>query len=327
MTIQDFHERIDRLVTLDLGDRGVEHLYRAARELQRDPLSGRAAEALAKVPRNSTVLMTTGSVSRAWISPEVGENDGPAGAAVIARALALGFNALPVIVAEQTLIPGLTGMLTSAGLSVLPYAQARIAAQDESLAVATVVPFATDDESALRAADEILDDLDPVLMFSTERVGRASDDVYYSMRGVDYGMGRARVDLLWDRARERGIPTVAVGDGGNEIGMGLIADAVQAHVRHGERICATSSTDVLVPAACSNWGCYGIAAALAVKVQDPRLLHTPEAEEALLRRGVDLGMINSVHGLIDMNVDGIPASTHLALAEMLVAVSRPLLSQ
>ncbi|PKW14573.1 glutamate cyclase domain-containing protein [Saccharopolyspora spinosa] len=322
MRTDQIDERLDRLVTLDLGGRGVEHLYDAARRRQGGPLVGAAADLLAAVPDGATVLMTTGSVSRAWISPTVGENDGPAGAAAVARALALGSHALPVLVGEETLAEGLAAMLTSAGLSVLPYEQARIAAHDGSLAVATVLRFPTTDEEAEPAAQRLLDDLSPAAAFSTERVGRAADGIYYSMRAVDYGMGRARIDRLWDSARERGIPTLAVGDGGNEIGMGVIGEAVRAHVRHGETIGAISETDVLVTAACSNWGCYGIAAALAARAKDPRLVHTAQREAALLRRGTDLGLINSVAGVIDSDVDGIPETTHVALAEMVHAVVR-----
>lgn len=320
--IGQIDERLDRLITLDLGGRGVEHLYAAARARQGGALTGAAADALAAVPDGATVLMTTGSVSRAWISTTVGENDGPAGAAVIARALALGSRALPVLVAESTLLDGLAAMLTSAGLSVLPYEQARIAAADGSLAVATVLPFPTTDAEAEPAARRLLDELDPVLAFSTERVGRAADGVYYSMRAVDYGMGRARIDRLFDLAHQRGIPTVAVGDGGNEIGMGVISETVHEHVKHGPTIAAVSGADVLVTAACSNWGCYGIAAAFAARRKDSRLVHTAARETALLRRGTDLGMINSVAGVIDSDVDGIPESTHVALAEMVHAVVR-----
>ncbi|MDG4669343.1 glutamate cyclase domain-containing protein [Mycobacterium sp. 236(2023)] len=321
-TLTTLDDRLDNLVTLDLGGRGVEHLFTAARARQGTSLVGAAADALAAVPDGATVVITTGSVSRAWISPTVGENDGPAGAAVIARALALAKNVTPVIVAEETLLAGLAAMATSAGLSVLPYEQARIAAGDGSLAAASVMGFPTTDAEADTAAADLLDSLAPALLFSTERVGRAVDGVYYSMRAVDYGMGRARIDRLFDEARRRGFPTVAVGDGGNEIGMGAISDAVHAHVTHGATIAAVTSADVLVTAACSNWGCYGIAAALAARLGDPRLVHTAAAEAALLQRGTDLGMINSVAGVIDSHVDGIPAPTHLALAELVHAVVR-----
>ncbi len=320
--LSSIDDRLDKLVTLDLGGRGVEHLYTAARARQGSSLVGAAAQALADVPDGSTVVITTGSVSRAWISPSVGENDGPAGAAVIARALALAKNITPVIVAEATLLDSLAAMLTSAGLSVLPYERARIASGDGSLAIASMRSFPTTDAEAGPAATALLDELQPSLLFSTERVGRAADGVYYSMRAIDYGMGRSRIDHLFDEAASRGLPTIAVGDGGNEIGMGAITEAVHQHVKFGDTIAAVSTADILVTAACSNWGCYGIAAALAARLCDERLVHTAAHEEALLRRGTDLGMINSFAGVIDSNVDGIPIATHLALAELIHAVVR-----
>jgi hypothetical protein len=88
-------DRLDRLVNIDIGGRGAEKLYDATRAKLGVPLARAAAEKLAAVPESSLVLMTTGSVSRAWISAEICENDGPAGVAVVARALALGRRAIP----------------------------------------------------------------------------------------------------------------------------------------------------------------------------------------------------------------------------------------
>lgn len=319
-------DRLDRLITLDIGGRGVEHLYASARERQGGPLVGAAAEALLAVPDGSTVLVTTGSVSRAWISTYVGENDGPAGAAIVARALSIAKRVHCVVLSEETLIPGMTAIFTSAGLTVLPFEQAQIACKDGSLAVVSMLPFTTSDEDAPAASRAVLAQFKPALLFSTERVGRAADGVYYSMRAIDYGMGRARIDFLFDEALRQGIPTVAVGDGGNEIGMGAITKAVNAHVKFGATIAATTSADVLVTAACSNWGCNAIAAAIAARRKDARLLNTPELERYLLVRGVDVGLINSVHNVVDANVDGMHLDTHVALVEMLRAVVRPALS-
>jgi len=50
-----------------------------------------------------------------------------------------------------------------------------------------------------------------------ERPGKAADGRYYNMRREDISHRIADVDALW---RQLGCPTVAVGDGGNEIGMG-----------------------------------------------------------------------------------------------------------
>jgi len=317
--------RLDKLVSMDVGGRGVEHLFEAARARQGASLVGAAAEALLAVPDGATIFVTTGSVSRAWISPDIGENDGPAGAAAVIRALALTKRVHCVLIAEETLLPGMKAILTSAGLSVLPYELAQIAAKDGSLAIASLQPFTTSDADAKTQARELLDRYKPALFFSTERVGRARDGVYYSMRAIDYGMGRARIDLLFEEAQGRGIRTVAVGDGGNEIGMGAITQAVSQHVKFGETIAAVTPCDVLVTAACSNWGCNAIVAAMAARRGDARLVHTPEMERQLLNRGVDIGLINSVQNVVDANVDGLPLETHIAFAEMLRAVVRPAL--
>lgn len=323
--IAEFDERLDRLVSLDIGGRGVEHLYAAARSRQGGPLVGAAADALLAVPDRSTVFVTTGSVSRAWISPTIGENDGPAGAAAVIRALSLAKRAHCVLLAEATLMPGMKAILTSAGLTVLPFDEAQVAVKDGSLAVASLLPFTTADDEAAAEAERVLTTYEPTLFFSTERVGRAKDGIYYSMRAIDYGMGRSRIDVLFEQAMKRGVPTVAVGDGGNEIGMGAISQAVVDHVKFGSTIAARTSADVLVTAACSNWGCNAIVAAMAARTRDTRLLHTPEMERQLLLRGVDVGLINSVHNVVDANVDGLHLETHVALAEMLRAVVKPLL--
>lgn len=317
--------RLDKLVSMDVGGRGVEYLFEAAIARQGGSLVGAAADALLAVPDGATVFVTTGSVSRAWVSPHIGENDGPAGAAAVIRALAISKRVHCVLIAEETLLPGMREILTSAGLTVLPFELAQIASKDGSLAIASMLPFTTSDNEAQSQAKELLDRYQPALFFSTERVGRARDGVYYSMRAIDYGMGRSRIDILFEAAQERGIPTVAVGDGGNEIGMGAITAAVAQHVKFGETIAAVTPSDVLVTAACSNWGCNAIVAAIAARRGDARLVHTPEMERQLLNRGVDIGLINSVQNVVDANVDGLPLETHVAFAEMLRTVVRPAL--
>src|SRR5690606_25263255 len=112
-----------------------------------------------------------------------------------------------------------------------PFEEAQRAIADGSLAVVSFEAFPTDNEGALALSDSFLDKIKPALLISTERVGRAVDGVYYSMRGIDYGMGRSRIDVLFERAMSRGLKSICIGDGGNEIGMGAIADAVHRHVK------------------------------------------------------------------------------------------------
>ncbi len=326
-------DRLDRLANLDIGNRGVEYLYDASRALQGGSLAGRAADRLLAVPQGGTVIMTTGSVSRAWITPEIGENDGPSGAAAVARALVLARDVTCIVLAEDALLQPIGAVMTSAGLTCVDFETARAARADGSLATVVMQSYPTDDAAGAKAAHDLLDDMTPDLLFSTERVGRNERGIYHNMGGLDYGMGRARVDLLFDEALARGLPVVAVGDGGNEIGMASVRDAVVAHVPFGDRckcgcgggIVAVTGADVLVTAACSNWGCTAITAAMAARTGDARLLHTPEAEGRLLDCMVANGLINSTHGIVDDNVDGIARASHVAVAELCRSIVAPVL--
>ncbi|MEM7696225.1 MAG: glutamate cyclase domain-containing protein [Pseudomonadota bacterium] len=317
-------DRLDRLVNLDVGRRGIEPLYAAARAATGAPLCGAMADALLGVPIGATVIATTGSVSRAWISGAIGENDGPSGAAAVIRALVLARRACVILLVEEALIPAMARVLQAAGLSVVDRAAARIAADDGSLATVVIEPFPLTDAEAHTAARALLDALSPALLFSTERVGRNINGIYYNMRGRDYGMARARIDILFDLALARGITTLCVGDGGNEIGMGNVADAVATSVPHGAPgacpcgggIGAVSKASILMTAAVSNWGATAISAAMAAQTGDARLLHTPDAEARLLSVMAAEGLINSADGLIDENVDGLPKATHVAVAEL-----------
>ena len=77
--------------------------------------------------------------------------------------------------------------------------------------------------------------------------------------------------LAVDGAARRSVPrrhagrSSAVGDGGNEIGMGkLPAGLIARTVPNGAEIACVTSCDHLVVAGVSNWGAYGLMAALAV---------------------------------------------------------------
>jgi hypothetical protein len=320
-----FDDRIDRLINLDFGGRAIERLYEAARAEVETPLVTAAARLLAQVPRGSTVLMSTGSVSRAWITPTICENDGPAGAAVVARALALGLGVIPVLTAEDALLAPMASVFRAAGLTPVSLDTAERARSSGGLAVVVLRGYPLEDDEGQAHVGPTLDQLQPSLVFATERAGRNSKGIYHNAKGRDFGMGRARVDRLFDEAFKRGVPSIGVGDGGNEIGMGRIPEAVARNVAFGaECVCgcggglaAITKTDVLVTAACSNWGCYGIVASLAAMLGDAGLLHTPERERALLDAGNDAGLINSSTGLVDGDVDGIPVMSHLAMVALL----------
>jgi hypothetical protein len=99
-----------------------------------------------------------------------------------------------------------------------------------------------------------------------ERAGAASDGKRYSMSGIDISPRNLAFDAL---ARNVPWTTIAVGDGGNEIGMGAIPKALLAgRIAHGEKIGARQRVNELISATVSNWGCYALIAALAAMRPD-----------------------------------------------------------
>ena len=65
--------------------------------------------------------------------------------------------------------------------------------------------------------------------------------------------------------------TIAVGDGGNEIGMGALPRAlIAAHVEHGATIACVTPRSHLIVAGVSHWGAYALLGALAVVRPDWR---------------------------------------------------------
>jgi hypothetical protein len=109
---------------------------------------------------------------------------------------------------------------------------------------------------AQREAAARLRELTPRVVIAIERPGLAADGRYYNMRGEDITGHCAYFDPYVTAAD---CPTIAVGDGGNEIGMGNIADVIDSL----EITAATTRCDELLVADVSNWGAYGLIALLA----------------------------------------------------------------
>ena len=108
-------------------------------------------------------------------------------------------------------------------------------------------------------------------------------------------------DYLVEEAAKRGIPTIGVGDGGNEIGMGAISEAVHKHVPHGEILCARTVTDVLLPCGVSNWGCYAIQAGLALLTGKVELLHSAGMERKLIDAAAAAGLVDGNTGKCEIH--------------------------
>ena len=138
---------------------------------------------------------------------------------------------------------------------------------------------------------------------SVERVGRTSDGTYRNMLGADITDATAPLDVLFEAV---GGPRIAVGDGGNEIGMGrLDPGLVAATVESGARIRSVVDCDHLIVAGTSNWGAYALAALLTAETGlDPRALSEQTSRQALDGL-VAAGAVDGVSAVSEPTVDGL----------------------
>ena len=156
-------------------------------------------------------------------------------------------------------------------------------------------------------AKAILERVKPSLLISIERCGRTRDDTYLNMRYVDISPHTARLDYLFDSD----IPSVGIGDGGNEIGMGNLAEVIPT-IDSLPDYPAVNQVDRLVIASVSNWGGYGLVAALS-QISGQKLLPSVESETAMLHGMIEAGVVDGTTGEAVPTVDNFSAEENGAL--------------
>jgi hypothetical protein len=165
-------------------------------------------------------------------------------------------------------------------------------------------------EESRACARALLAELTPDVLLAVERCGLTGDGAYLNMRGADVSEYHAKLDYLFaDHPC-----SVGIGDGGNEIGMGNLASVIRL-TELSDRPCVTRTTRLVVSSV-SNWGAWGLVAALSRQSRRNLLVSVPEARD-LLARTVELGAVDGVSGRRDTSVDGFPsAENDRVLGEM-----------
>jgi hypothetical protein len=285
---------IEALVCRDVGRKTSELIAASAGEL------AAAASSLGKATRVG--LITGFFVPRGEVAAP--ETDGPVGTALLAAALAA--CGVPARIAVDTPCAGAVRAAVSAAGGGVAVDEVGV---DESL-------------------DRLIGDWRSAGVshaVAIERCGRSADGRPRNMRGVDVSPWTAPLDDLflagpWIR--------LAVGDGGNEIGMGKLPPGLIARtVPNGEKIACVTSCDRLVVAGVSNWGAYGLMAALAVARPDwaakIATFLTAERDLAVTRATVDkAGAVDGVTAQREATVDGFGPEIHGALIDELGRIAR-----
>ncbi len=285
-------------------------LYEAAFAIHGAPLSYLATKALIQRTKpGDTIVICTG-----FFDPPsmITEADGPIGAVLLGRALAAALDATPVFLTEVTNIPRMEALIRATGLEVVSLELARTTAFKSA-----IVPLPIDSKRAKHLSKVMIEDIRPVAMISIEKPSPSFKGTYHTGSGVDVSSLVGKVDHFVDAAKKYGALTIGIGDGGNEVGMGNIADEVRTIVTTGAIIGSSIKTDILIVGAIANWGAYAIEACLAAALHLPEVIHSLEMERRVVEMSSRVGMIDPMSGMAQGWVDGTPPTCSESILELL----------
>ena len=205
------------------------------------------------------------------MAAEATETDGPPGAVAIGDALAKLGNEIVYVTDE--LSSDVVRAIAPADHEVIDF------------------PITNHFESA-NFANKLVQDHSPSALVAIERAGLVGDGTYRNFRGVDFTPYNAKIDHLFDQHPY----SVGIGDGGNEIGMGNLQNVIPTieHEFLPKNPCVTTTTELIV-ASCSNWGGYGLIAALSLK-RGVNLLPSVDDGKQMVREIVAAGAVEGMSG-------------------------------
>lgn len=260
-----------------------------------------AARSLASA--EGTTLICTGFLIPS-ATPPAAETDGPIGAACLAALLALAGRPVRCITDQPCAAP-VRGALDAIGDAL------QLSAGDLPLDV--IEPTAAAVEHYRMGALTCQPGVSHVVFI--ERPGPNHHGAYLTMRGTDISSEIAPLDQL---TRLPDVTVIAIGDGGNEVGMGKIPrSTIAQHVPHGAQIACSTSSDSLIIGAVSNWGAWALTAAIAVVSRELGAFAATVLDEqlngALLDSMLRSGAVDGVTAQSDRSVDGLPWDANLAV--------------
>lgn len=293
--MRDRVDRIEALIHQEVG-RGATGLFAASR----GGLWGAVSALAAAKPRRAGIL-TGFFVPKA--EPPSAETDGPAGAAL----LALAFDRIGIacrLLTDDVCRSACQAALAGAGLTGVPV--------DTAAPGGSVVP-----------ARDAWREWGVDWVIAIERCGLSADGRPRNMRGEDVGPFAAPLDHVFTAGPWR---TIAIGDGGNEVGMGALpAGVIAGAVPLGGTIACVTPAHHLIAAGVSHWGAYALIAGLAVVEaawRAPlRACLDPEIDRRILETAVRDGpAVDGVTRLRALTIDGIGAAEHHRKLETIAAL-------
>lgn len=334
VTLENALGQLKGLIQVDSAGRGLAHGQPSLFSIRAQDFVDTTRD-LAAHP-NPRLLIVTGFPIASADPPGTSETDGPPGALFLAEtAVRLGFQA--VLAADGTAHAALGVGLASRGLqreipvldiSCLPREPEK---QSEALKrwqgdfthlVAIERAGATHTLETFRAAHSQLDSRRFEQENPEARQGKA-----FSMRGLDLSAWNFPAHGLFESPDPAWI-TVGIGDGGNEIGMGLAGwDLVANRIPNGGAIACRVKTHRLIVCGVSTWGGWALGAGWAIsRGVNPTWLQ-PGRELKLLSLMVDKGpLVDGVTARRLATIDGLAWYHHARLIGAMNQIAREALA-
>jgi hypothetical protein len=285
---------IDQIINIAVTGRKNRELYLSARKST--PLCLRAAKIIVEnIEPKTAVFIASGFPVIPNIKPET---DGPIGAVILARTLEM-LNVRTFFITDD-LSKDLHATL----------------AKKAGIKHNNIICIPIENSAAMKSCRLALIEYKPSVLVAVERPGVNQNNTYCNMHGDDISSHVGKIDYMFNEALEKNIPTIGVGDGGNEIGMGNIYESVAQVLPLGSIIASKTRTTSLVVSAVSNWGIYGIVTALSI-LKGFSLIHDSTLEKNLIETCIKSGAVDGISKTSSYSVDGLPSNVHGYIVDIL----------
>jgi hypothetical protein len=321
--------KLNALIQVDSAGRGLARGEPNLFSIRKDDFAAAVLDLAAHpLPR---LLIVTGFPIALADPPGTSETDGPSGALFLAEtAIRLGFQ--PVLAADGTALAalrvglasrGLQRQITVVDLSALPREPEKQADAlkrwqgDFTHLISIERAGATHSFETAHAAHPELDKARFDHQMPEANRGKA-----FSMRGVDLSPWNFPAHGLFEYP-DSAWTTVGIGDGGNELGMGLAGwELIADRIPNGGAIACRVKTNHLIVCGVSNWGGWALGAGWAIaKGKKPSWLDSAR-EQKLLALMVDKGpLVDGVTSRKLPTIDGLAWYHHARLIQAMIEVA------
>ena len=165
--------------------------------------------------------------------------------------------------------------------------------------------------------EKTIKEYNPCGMISIERCGLNIENKYANMRNISISEHTAEIDLFFEIYYNK-IPTIGIGDGGNEIGMGNLENIIKDNLN---LIPCKIKVDKLIISSVSNWGGYGLAAYLCKLTNNKSFFESVEKTvKDYIKYIISLGSVDGVTHENKEKVDGYDIEIELNIISSLLKV-------